>query len=299
MKEILKNPPFASYRRDTADLDMAVALIPIAVWAVFIFSWRVLALVLTGALSCLFLEAAVSLILYKKIAFSPLSPIVIGALIALSLPHNAPLWALFLGCAAAILVAKYPLIFFCRRGGLLSPVALGMLVSSLLCRFSEPFLDSFRAGAMPDDGLLHIFIGNTDGAVGKVSVLLVILSGLYLVIRRVISPRVILSAVIVFAALSLALYPEWTTYTDNLIYQMLCGGFLFCLVFVAGNRISAPFTATGQLLYGALFALLTFALRCYTDFPQPELLSASVLSLLSPLADTFLKGSPFGGKRKI
>ena len=297
IRDEMRNPPFAVNRRDTAELDIAVALIPITVWAIFIFSWRALVPVSVGVLTCVLLDILICFLIYKRMPDSILSSAVTGILVGLSVSVYAPVWAVIVGGAASILVAKYSLVIFVKHPPIFSPAALGMLVASLLSFETEPFIESFRGGEMPSERLIDLLIGNIYGALGKVSLLLAALAGIYLILRRAISLRVFASALITFIALSLAFYPEWTTYTDNMIYQLVCGGFVFCLTFAACDRRGAPVTSLGKIVYGAAFALLAFVVRCYTEISQPELVSAVVTGLTSKMLDTLFKGQPFGGKR--
>ena len=294
----LKNPPFATYKYDTYNLDVAVALIPIIVWAVFMFGAQAIINISVGAAVCVLAELFVNFCLRGRLGGDLFSAALTGALIALALSDDAPIWVIAVGAVSAIALAKYPLIILGRKVSFISPASLGILISATFAGESSPFLDLFRGGAMPSDGLLSIFIGSTEGAIGAVSVMLLIASGVYLLLRRAISPMPIVSSLVIFCALCLAFYPEWTTYTDNLIYQLLCGGFLFYLIFIACDRDAMPFTGRGKIIYGALFASLAFVLRCYTDLPVPEAISVLAVSLLAPVLDIVTKPVPFGGKRK-
>ena len=170
----VKKPPFASYSYDTASLDIAVALLPIIFWATLIFSWRALLLVLVGIVSCVLLDSLVSLILYKRFSTDLLSSAVTGTLVSLSVSVDAPVWTLLCGSVAAILAGKYSLCFLSKKASVVAPATLGMLVASLAAREVEPFTELFRSGDVPNDKIIDIFIGNIYGALGKVSVLLVL-----------------------------------------------------------------------------------------------------------------------------
>lgn len=295
----VKKPPFISRGPSAVYFDIATALLPIVFWAVFIFSWRALALIIFGIVSSVLTDAAFGSFLYKRPHADILSSAVTGTLTALAVSVDAPVWTVIVAGAAAILVAKYSLGLFSKRAYVFAPAPFGMLSASLLAGETETFIEFFREGEMPSERIIDIFIGNIYGALGKVSVLLVLAAAVYLIIKRAVSLRVFLSALTVFAVLSVAFYPEWTTYTDNLIYQTLCGGFLFCLVFGACDRSGAPLSESAKIIYGALFAVASFFLRCYTGVTQPELVAAVFLNLLSPVLDNIFKGVPFGGKRKV
>lgn len=294
----LKNPPYAAYKYDTYNLDITVALVPISIWAVFMFGAQAIINISVGAVVCVLAELVVNFCLRRRFGGDLFGSALTGVLIALALSVNVPVWTVAVGAVSAIVLGKYPLIILGRKVSFISPASLGILISATFAGESSPFLDLFRGGAMPSDDLLAIFIGSTEGAVGAVSVMLLIAAGMYLLLRRAISPMPIVSSLVVFCALCLAFYPEWTTYTDNLIYQLLCGGFLFYLIFIACDRSAMPFTHRGRIVYGALFAGLTFVLRCYTDLPVPEAISVLGTSLLAPILDLVTKPVPFGGKRK-
>jgi Na+-translocating ferredoxin:NAD+ oxidoreductase RnfD subunit len=148
--------------------------------------------------------------------------------------------------------------------------------------------------------MLNVFLGNTRGALGTVSAMLITLSAIYLISRKVISIKTFASSVFVMTVLSATFIPQWTTFSDNVIYQVIGGGFLFYLVFVACDRVASPLTEAGKLIQGALFAALVFSLRFYTDLPACEALSAVAASLIAPIIDIFTRPLPFGGAiRKV
>lgn len=298
MKSDLIRPPFASVNRDTVNYDLLVALAPIIAWSCIVFGIRTLIPILFSAIICAALDVGANLILYKRVGKEFFASAITGVLIALSVSADVPLLSLAIGCFAAIFAAKYQFIIFGKKGNILCPSALGILVCSLLPGASSHFLDCFRDGAMPEGKLLNIFIGNTQGAVGCVSAMLLLVGALYLMLRGAVSFRIFLSASVVLSALCLLFYSEWTTHTENMIYQLICGGFFFFLTFVACDRSGTPFSGVGKIIYGAGFGALVFALRCYTSLPAPEAISVLVMNVASPFIDLLTRPVPFGGRRK-
>ena len=300
MSENRKFPPFARCKADVRDLDVLVATMPIVIWSFIIFGVKSLVFIALGVLSSVAFELIAEFCLHKTAGKDIVNAVLVGLIISLSVSPEAPLWLPVLGSAVGIFVAKYQFIFLARYGSLFSPVVLGVLVCALHPENRNPFLDALRDTLYPDDGMLNVFLGNTKGALGTVSAMLITLSAIYLISRKVLSIKTFALAVFIMTVLSATFIPQWTTFSDNVIYQVIGGGFLFYLVFVACDRVASPLTEAGKLIQGALFAALVFSLRFYTDLPACEALSAVAASLIAPIIDIFTRPLPFGGAiRKV
>ncbi len=288
-------PLFASYREDMRDLDVLVALIPIVIWSLIIFGVNSLLFITLGVLSSVVFELIAEFCLYKTIGKDLANAVLIGLLISLSVSPEAPLWLPVLGSAVGIFAAKYQFFVFAEYGSFFSPVALGILVCAVYPENKNAFLDAVRDTFYPEEGMLNLFLGNTRGALGTVSAMLVTVAAVYLICKKVLSIKTFTLSVFVMVTLSALLVPQWTTFSENIIYQVIGGGFLFYLVFVACDRIASPLTETGKLIHGALFAALVFVLRMYTSLPACEALSAVIMNIFTPIIDAFTRQTPFGG----
>jgi electron transport complex protein RnfD len=233
--------------------------------------------------------------LYRTIGKDIVNAVLVGFIISLSVSPEAPVWLPVLGSAVAIFVAKYQFLVLAGYGSFFSPTVLGILVCALYPENKNAFVEGIRGAVYPEEGILNVFIGNTEGALGTVSALLIILAAIYLMYRRALSVKTVMASVFVMVALSITFVPQWATFTDNMIYQLIGGGFLFFVVFVLSDRIASPLTEIGKMIYGALFAALVFLLRFYTEIPACEAISAVVMNLFALIIDIFTRPSPFGG----
>lgn len=290
-----KYPPFAFCRENMRDLDLLVAAIPLVIWSLFVFGVDSLLFMILGVLSSVVFELVAEFCLYRTIGKDLANAALIGLLISLSVSPEAPVWLPALGSAVGIFVAKYQFLVLAGYGSLFSPVALGTLVCAVYPENKNAFVDGVRGAFYPEEGLLNVFVGNTKGALGTVSAMLLVLAAIYLIYRKAVSSKTVIASVFVMVALSITFVPQWATFTDNMIYQVIGGGFLFYLVFVVCDRIASPLTEIGKLIYGALFALLVFVLRLYTEIPACEAVSAVIVNLLAPIIDAFTRQTPFGG----
>lgn len=294
-KNYKKYPPFAACREDTRDLDVLVATIPLVIWAFVVFGVDSLLFISLGVLSSVVFELVAEFCLYKTIGKDLVNAVLIGLLISLSVSPEAPVWLPVIGSAVGIFAAKYQFLVLAQYGSLFSPVALGILVCAVYPENKNVFVDAVRGASYPEEGMLNVFLGNTEGALGTVSAMLVILAAVYLICRKVLSIKTITASVFVMIVLSITFVPQWATFTDNVVYQIIGGGFLFYLVFALCDRIGSPLTEIGKLIYGALFAALVFVLRFYTELPACEAISVVIMNIFTPVIDTFTRQSPFGG----
>ncbi|MBE6608319.1 MAG: hypothetical protein E7633_07170 [Ruminococcaceae bacterium] len=294
--KIFKNsPPFAASRGDIRDLDVIIATLPLIAWAVFMNGQYAMLFITIGVISSVVFELVAEILLYKNIGNDIVNAILTGLLVSLSVSPDSPVWLPVVGCAAAIFVAKYQLVVFAKYGSLFSPAALGMLVCGLYPENKNLFVEGLRNALYPDDGMLNVFLGNTEGALGAVSGMLVTVAAIYLICRKALSLKTVIAGLVAMGGLAISVVPQWTTFSDNMIYQVIGGGFLFYLVFAAGDRMGAPVTGMGKLIYGAGFAALVFLFRFYTNLPVPEAFGVVIMNILTPFIDLYTRQSPFGG----
>lgn len=159
-------------------------------------------------LSCVVLEYICRKVMKRKNTTGDLSAVVTGLLLALNLPPGLnPLMAVF-GCIVAIVVVKQ--MFGGIGNNFVNPAITARIV--LLVSFPVPMTtwekplewlntaDSVT-GATPlalaaqgeSTSYLDLFLGNRGGCIGETCVLALLLGGIYLVARRVISPIIPLS----------------------------------------------------------------------------------------------------------
>ena len=268
-------------------LDVIIALVPALAMAVFLFGIRVLALTAVSVGTCVLAEYGYRRLRGQSNTIGDLSACVTGLLLAMSLPVTAPYWAPVLGGLFAIVIVKQ---FYGGLGrNFLNPALAGR---TLLCTFPglmTSWVDAFQrpgliqgvdaassatpmavlhTGAVPDLTLGQMLLGQHGGAMGGVPVLMLLLGGLYLVSRRVITPRIPLAYLGTVALLTL-LFPRgdegalaWMT------AQLCCGGLVMGAVFMASDYTTTPVTPLGQTIFGVGCGVLTVLLRYFGSYPD-------------------------------
>lgn len=284
----LRLPPQVGQPGTTAAMmaDVLISLLPALGMAVFLFGVRSLALAAISMVSCVLFEAAYCFFSKQPVTIGDLSACVTGLLLVMSLPASAPYWVPVLGAAFAIVVVKW---FYGGLGKNFMNPALGgrMLLATfpmLMTTWPQPLqrlglweadavaaatpMSYLHEGQLPPRSLFQLLLGQQGGCIGEVSSLMLLLGGLYLILRRVISPRIPLAYLGTVAVLAL-LFPQGDA--GALVWmsaQLLSGGLLLGAFFMATDPATSPVTPRGQVMFGIGCGCLTVLLRGHSSYPE-------------------------------
>ena len=280
--------PQINHPTTTADMMglVMVALVPALAMAVFFFGPRVLVLTAVSMVSAVGFEALYRRLTHQEQTISDLSAAVTGLLLAMCLPADAPYWVPVLGTAFGVIVVKQ---FYGGLGkNFMNPALAGrMLLATfpmLMTTWSAPLdrlplwgVDAVTAptpmsflheGSLPPQGVGQLLLGQQGGCLGEVSAFMLLLGGGYLILRKVISPRVPLAFLGTVALISL-LTPKGEAGAFPWMMAQLCsGGVMLGAFFLAPDPATSPITPRGQTLYGMGCGLLTMLLRYHSSYPE-------------------------------
>ncbi|MDR1693497.1 MAG: RnfABCDGE type electron transport complex subunit D [Oscillospiraceae bacterium] len=306
--------------------DMLIALFfPLAV-AFYFFGIRVLTLTCVSVLCCILFEYAYRKLLKKTRSIGDMSAAVTGVLLVSVLPPSTPYWMVALGAFFAVVVVKQ------LYGGLgknfLNPALaarafLGGVAS--LSSFAEPLLENrfdlfgsadAVAAATPLAGesleklyggvtpftWQDMFLGQIPGSIGEVSAALLLLGGLYLLIRKVITLRIPLAFIGTVALLTFLFPRGGVARLDFMVYNLLAGGLILGAVFMATDYSTSPVTPRGQWLFGIGCGLLTVFMRYFAAMPEGVCYSILLMNTVVWTLDKVGRPRRFGvrlfGKKK-
>ncbi|MBQ2668014.1 MAG: RnfABCDGE type electron transport complex subunit D [Clostridia bacterium] len=286
-------------------LDVILALLPAAIAGVILFGLQALFVILTCVITAVGCEALFKFIVKKEQTIDDLSAVVTGLLLALNLPANIPLWQAAVGSAFAIVVVK------CFFGGLgrniVNPAITGrvfMLIAfgSMTAAVFPNGLDS-ASGATPLSdlangqavSLMDLFLGKCGGALGETSALALLIGGIYLLVRRVISWHIPVSFISVTFLLSLLIEGG---NVETALAWILSGGLFIGAFFMATDYVTSPTTAKGKLVFGVLAGVITVLIRFWGGYPEGVSFAILLMNIVNPYIDSLCVRKVFGGDKK-
>ena len=307
--------PQVRTNQDTAWIMRRVilALLPAVAWAVYQFGWGCLILPACGAAAAVFFEWAYRKLLKKSTTIDDYSAALTGLLIGISLPASAPWWVAVIGAFFAIIVVKQ------LYGGIgknfLNPALAGraFLLASYALIMSNYSVPSGLKGAV--DGvtmatpltylygsdplpayfsLKTMFMGVMPGAIGEVSTLLLLLGGVYLIIRKIVPWRIPVAFLGTVALLTLAFGGGGMSNTDFMLFNLCSGSVVLAAFFMATDYATSPVTLNGQLLYGAGCGILTVLIRYFGGYPEGSTYAVLIMNLCTWAIDKGFHRHQFG-----
>ncbi len=303
--------------------DVLIALIPAFAWGVYMMGLRALVIGLLSVLCCVLFEAGCQLIMRRPVTVSDCSAAVTGLIFAMNLPVTVPLWMPVVGSFFAIVVVKQlfggigknivnpalaarVFLFSAWAGQMSRFTAPGNPVSSLRITLGDVDavtgatpLAALKNGVMPSATIGDMLVGNIGGSIGEVSALLLLLGGIYLIARRVITWHIPV-AYLGTVALITFFFPQTGTGGVFMLYELMAGGLVIGAFFMATDYVTSPITPVGRLLFGAGCGGITVLIRYFGSYPEGVSFAILIMNLLVWYLD--LAGMPkrFGAvKEKV
>lgn len=291
----------------TSMRDVLIALLPALIGSVFFFGMRTLIVVAVSVISCVLSEYIWNKILKKKNSITDLSAAVTGVLLAFCMPPNIPLYMVIVGGVFAIIIVKS---FFGGLGQNIVNPALAARAFLLACwpvamtDWTIPKADAV-SGATPlavmkgvGEGTLakysDLFFGtNIGGCIGEVSALLLLIGGIYLVARKVITPVIPVTYILTVGIFGFV-FSKNGLLNGDFIYSMLAGGVFLGGIFMATDYTTSPLTLKGQALYAFLAGIITGVIRVYGGYPEGVTYAILIMNIATPLIDKAIVPKTFG-----
>ena len=296
--------------------DVLIALIPALVVSTVVYGFDVLKVTAIAVASCVFIEYLIQKYLIGgPSTIGNLSAVITGVLLAFNLPANIPWWIIVVGALVAIGVGKMTF------GGLgrnpFNPALVGRVFLLIaypvqMTSFPQPttskFVDTF-SGATPlaavkaggdvaSVDLLSMFGGVMSGSLGEIAAAALLVGGLYMLWRKVITwhiPVAVLGTMALFAFV-VALFEGGN---PALLYELpafhlLAGGAMLGAIFMATDYVTSPMTAKGMLIYGVGIGVITMIIRQWGAYPEGMSFAILLMNSVTPLINKYVKPKRFG-----
>lgn len=292
-------------------LNVMLALLPSLLAATYEFGFKPVLMVIVSMCSAVFYEWAYRRLLKKSSTIFDFSACLTGMLVAMTLPTSAPWWLPLIGNFFAIVIVKQlygglgknfvnPALasrafLIASYAGIMtnwvSPRAMGLDAVSM----ATPMSYLFAGEPMPDYySYRNLFLGIMPGCFGEACKLALILGGLYLIIRKIISWRIPVSFIGTVAILTFAFGHEGYDNFSWMMYNILSGGLILAAFFMATDYATSPVTMPGQLLYGFGCGAITVLIRYFGSYPEGATYSILIMNICTWAIDKAFRRRQFG-----
>ncbi len=293
--------------------DVLIGLLPATAMGIWYFGLKALMVIVISIASAVFFEFLWQKLMKQTVTISDLSAAVTGLLLALNMPASAPWWMPIVGSAFAIIIAKQ--LFGGLGQNFINPAlaARAFLLASYptaMTSWTTPgWVDAVSTatplatlkvgGFVPQSAdIVNAFLGRgIGGCIGETCALALIIGGIYLIFRQVISWRIPVIYIATVAVLT------WFLGRDGLmtgfpVYEIFVGGLMLGAFFMATDYASSPVTPKGQIIMGLGCGILTSLIRVYGGYPEGVSYSILIMNLAVPLIDRYTKPKIFGEVKK-
>lgn len=303
---------------------VVAAMLPAFLVSVVFFGLDALRVTLIAVAACVFFEWLIQKVMIKgKNTIGDGSAIVTGMLLAFNVPSSLPWWIIVIGAMVSIGIAKMSF------GGLgnnpFNPALVGrvfLLISFPVQMTSWPKLQVLnfamtdaQTGATPlaivKEGLKNgqpfgdimsnlpvsysdMFMGQMGGSLGEISALALLVGGLILLIRKIITwhiPVSMIASIALFTGILHLINPG--AYADP-IFHLLTGGILLGAIFMATDMVTSPMTHKGQIVFGVGIGVITVLIRVWGAYPEGVSFAILIMNALVPLINRWAKPKRFG-----
>ena len=294
-------------------LDVLIGLIPAMVGAIFTFGLRSLCVAAVSVAACIVFEYLYRKLLKKDTTIGDCSAIVTGLLLAMVCPVTIPYWTIIIGDFFAIVIVKqlfggigcnflnpalagraflfsYPVIM---TSWVVPYTSLNLLGSNVDAVTAATPMSYLHQGLLPDTTIFDSFLGSVGGCMGETSAVLLLVGGVYLVVRKVISPRIPLAYIGTVAVIAL-LFPQGNDRLVWLGYQVLSGGLMLGAIFMATDYATSPVTKGGQIVYGIGCGLITMFIRYFGSYAEGVSYAILIMNIAVLLLDKIGVPKRFG-----
>ena len=298
--------------------DVLIALIPAMLGSIYFFGFRSLLVTLVSAAACVFFEWGFCKVRKLHCKTYDLSAVVTGVLLAFVCPVTIPYWTIILGDFFAIVLVK--MLFGGLGKNIVNPAlagraflfswpvlmsnwvkvgfdnAAGLLSTADAVTAATP-MSAMHQGALPEESILDMFLGNIGGCIGETSALLLIIGFIYLLYRKVITARIPLAYIGTVAILAF-LFPQGNDRIAWMAAQVFGGGLLLGAIFMATDYVTSPLTKLGQIVYGIGCGVITILIRYFGGYSEGVTYAILCMNACAVLLDKIGRPVKFGAPKK-
>ena len=310
--------------------NVVYALLPTAIFAIYLFGLGALLVLLTAVISCVLSEHLLCRASGRRSTIGDWSALITGLLYGLTLPPGLALW--MVACGGMIAVALGKFLFGGLGYNAFNPALVGRAflqaafpgamttwsaalqpdrfiqipASTLAFPFARPQYEGITS-ATPlaqmkfeqlSTGSSDLLLGFSSGSTGETSALLILLGGAWLVARNMMNWRIPVAIFATVAVLSFSFHSLDPERYAGPVFMLLSGGLMLGAVFMATDMVASPITAAGAVAYGVLIGLLVVVIRYWGGMPEGVMYALLLANACSPHISAMFQPRVFGTRAR-
>lgn len=307
---------------------VTAALVPLQLLSIYNFGLRGLFITLVSVVSCVVVEALSQKALGRPVSMKDGSAVLTGVLLAYVIPPGVPYWLPIIGAVGAIFINKE--LMGGLGFNVWNPALVGraLMMAAFPVYMTAAWLPSREISQVPIvsyvwggldavstatplyvlrhygldaltqqfGGLTTIyknfFLGFEPGCIGETSALLILLGGLFLMARGIITWHIPVSTIVTVAVLAWVFGGE-TWFGGQPLVHVLSGGLMLGAFFMATDYVTSPTMKTGQIIFGVGVGALTLLIRLKGGYPEGVCYAILLMNCLTPALDEWFQPRRF------
>ena len=295
-----------------------LALVPSFLVSIYVFGMRVILLTLVCVVASVGFEWIYNKAMKKRQTAGDCSAALTGVLIAFNVPSNFPYWMAVIGCFVAIIIVKQ--LYGGIGRNIVNPAITARIVlfisfATEMTTWPTPRMAATDAvtsatplgilaeGSVSDlPSNTEMFLGFIGGSMGEVSAVALLIGGLFLIWKKVISPIIpacFIGTVFVIAFLYYSFSGDVdASALDMAIFHVCAGGVMLGAFFMATDYVTSPIMPLGKVIMGVGCGIITMVVRLWGAYPEGVSFSILLMNIMTPLIDQLCIKLTYGGAKK-
>lgn len=313
---VVSSAPHIVTNMDTSKIMtmVLIGLAPSFLVSIYVFGARVIALTLVCVVASMFFEFAWNKLMHRRQTVGDMSAAVTGVLIAFNVPSGLPYWIAIVGCFVAIIIVKQlfggigknianpaitaRIVLFISYATEMTTWTLPRMAADATSTATPLGILAEGAGELPSN--MQMFLGFIGGSMGEVSAVALLIGGLFLIYKKIISPIIpacFIGTVFVFALVYYGVTGDGNA-LQMAVFHILAGGVMLGAFFMATDYVTSPLLPMGKVIFGIGCGVMTMVIRLWGQYPEGVSFSILLMNCLTPLINNFCQKRMYGGAKK-
>lgn len=292
-----------------------IALMPSLLVSTYVFGFRCIILTAVCVAASVGFEWLYNKMTGKRQTIGDMSAALTGVLIAFNVPSSFPYWMAIIGCFIAIIIVKQ------LYGGVGRNIANPAITARIVLfisfatemttwpvpRMSDidaatsatplGVLSEGSAADLPTN--MEMFLGFIGGSMGEVSAIALLIGGLFLIWKKIISPIIPATFIGTVFVIAFVYYAATGGDAFNMaIFHVLAGGVMLGAFFMATDYVTSPIMPLGKVIMGVGCGVITMVVRLWGAYPEGVSFSILLMNICTPLIDQLCIKLTYGGAKK-